>query len=1505
MELPPVPIDVFGQPLNLVFEDGVSLSHISTELCLRLACIHTGRLPAFLFSKALQFRITRYPRKCVVPIVIPYLGSTNLSVTQIPTLSEHIPSEIAILVYPVLPKEEYEKLLRERILVIDEDDCLSYIALSSSWQNDIRQRCQNQHLIAATWRISIMLGVNLPDFYSHPLQANIAANCRETLGTTVLPHVRICELPNWILNETDLSSLLCFARLSFYSLLCGMMPLTVSGCHPSCSFTGFHNLMHKVSQLLESGIKPPPFNRSIFAEPLELLQENQHWEEAAIFCFSAAWPNFNSFSRALVQGILVKWVPISSHKWNWDMRKAMIDESLWDKPLHIRQDWAAPSSAAIASFFININKPVNAAHILEDVLEVEDVRLLNTPLAAELIHCLDYSSKGRAIRFGEKALTRYMDNAGKLACEPLVRIALADVYMGMGNYTRATELLTPVLHNSKASTHLKILVSLRLNKSNRRTKAELDIAIIGAESSLRFVFLHLETATHPLKIVCLSELIATLIELRISGESEPFSWVLPYHAWRIFDEDESIKLDWRYESLQSLLKIPREPTISIIGTPPMGKNSTFHEEFHNWIQHARLSGITYFKAIRRVDFIPESQVIAFFEDAKHFEYLTTLSHFNGTSFSRNFLKITSILLILKRYDLISGLASRLQPEDPQLPYLAKPDWISSDDKELWEKFYQLQWRFCVKPLKLNGDEMIMRPGRMLPVKHTRYLGAGSCAVLDKIVVHKRYVEDGSGAKSNNSTVMTLKAFVSPHARQYYEAELQAFKQLAHGVDRPESIIKFFGGVQIGDTYALLLEYADMGDLDFYMRQVSPPTSKSDMNRLWSQVLQLGNALAYQHSMPYRIKDIKLYRWNQDIKPKNILVTNSPVGIIFKLASIGLSHFETVGSCLGDISDWDSFGTYMYGAPESTTWKTSTKGVNWKTGQIADVWSLGCVYSEVAVWSAFGYPALEKYRYSREQEVNSIPGFTHPGCFHNGHDTLLTVASFHSMILVESKFNEPGKVLPLIRHMLLRKENRITSLLVAEMSRNIFDNDISYKNRFLEMKCRLGISLNEMKDLRHLLNFPELSERVISKTSLEVAQHAGYLSIRDGNYSQEWDKPGDSEALDLAIERARETLVCSSDRAEFQARKLEDLTTLIHRKINILIEKNQPESALDLARTVVNEIPKDFVIRPQLLSILGKQLCGRYEHKHEEVDLIEAVRYYEEAVTAAHRVLNRETYILIAEGLQQALELRYQLHQRSEDLNRMISIIETAIPKYDPKRMAIEKCRLAQYLGHRYSRHEAKLEDLERAIELGMSFNDIPLADYSSRLKGLDNLINILGLRYEYDDQQAMFDEVMRLLQSETMARGESFFYIYQLAMLHMKQYEYSGDIIDLTEAIESYKKAISDSGLKCKGTGLWLSNLGVFLLRRYMRIEEGGILDEAISKRYEAISIKGPRDLGKRFLLWAQMNLAECFAQKYCYTGNQKHLVLAVDLGQKVVAATSPNDSSRHTFLKYIEAWLR
>ena len=69
----------------------------------------------------------------------------------------------------------------------------------------------------------------------------------------------------------------------------------------------------------------------------------------------------------------------------------------------------------------------------------------------------------------------------------------------------------------------------------------------------------------------------------------------------------------------------------------------------------------------------------------------------------------------------------------------------------------------------------------------------------------------------------------------------------------------------------------------------------------------------------------------------------------------------------------------------------------KITQAVDIWSLGCIFSEAAMWIADGYKGVVDYRRQRMAETDEIPNFKGGDCFHDGERVLKAVIDAHKDI----------------------------------------------------------------------------------------------------------------------------------------------------------------------------------------------------------------------------------------------------------------------------------------------------------------------------------------------------------------------------------------------------------------------------------------------------------------------------------------------------------------------------
>ena len=74
-------------------------------------------------------------------------------------------------------------------------------------------------------------------------------------------------------------------------------------------------------------------------------------------------------------------------------------------------------------------------------------------------------------------------------------------------------------------------------------------------------------------------------------------------------------------------------------------------------------------------------------------------------------------------------------------------------------------------------------------------------------------------------------------------------------------------------------------------------------------------------------------------------------------------------------------------------------------QEADIWSMGCVLSEVATWISMGKPKLREYRRRRKQEILEKSKTDGQDCFHYLSEVLETVAQIHIEIMESRRWND--------------------------------------------------------------------------------------------------------------------------------------------------------------------------------------------------------------------------------------------------------------------------------------------------------------------------------------------------------------------------------------------------------------------------------------------------------------------------------------------------------------------
>jgi serine/threonine protein kinase len=174
------------------------------------------------------------------------------------------------------------------------------------------------------------------------------------------------------------------------------------------------------------------------------------------------------------------------------------------------------------------------------------------------------------------------------------------------------------------------------------------------------------------------------------------------------------------------------------------------------------------------------------------------------------------------------------------------------------------------------------------------------------------------------------------------------KLLALGTDH-RHLVELFASYKLDGNYYLLLTCADYDLEDLFDKNSGPPefgtTAEQQSATLYGSLYCLASALDYLHRLPNHHPDLGLSEiiYHHDLKPANILIK----GKKFLVADFGLSGLKHQDDTK---TDWHG-GTYSYSPPE---YLSSFKTTSASGGRQVDIWSLGCIFSEIVTLAIKGW-----------------------------------------------------------------------------------------------------------------------------------------------------------------------------------------------------------------------------------------------------------------------------------------------------------------------------------------------------------------------------------------------------------------------------------------------------------------------------------------------------------------------------------------------------------------------
>lgn len=296
------------------------------------------------------------------------------------------------------------------------------------------------------------------------------------------------------------------------------------------------------------------------------------------------------------------------------------------------------------------------------------------------------------------------------------------------------------------------------------------------------------------------------------------------------------------------------------------------QAFRRWISKTRRRGIGGSNHATQCDFIPFSAVKEYLGASNRVESLLAsicAKHVDAQVVREHYLRPLAILLLIGQGPMIEHFVQYRSLMDHRLPFRTCPeDFPHSADPELFSRFHIQQWQFCVADLEYNMDFHLHKE-EILPIISKEEIGRGGNANVYKIVVEAEYnklVPDrwkvpvmivapskllveltwGQERPSELRNTFVLKTYRGPDAKEQHKTEHDAFINLRHDGKPSPFIIAYYGSFIDDDTYNIILEFADRGNLEHFMRTMPAPSTLEDMLVLWDRLRRITHGLAVIH-----------------------------------------------------------------------------------------------------------------------------------------------------------------------------------------------------------------------------------------------------------------------------------------------------------------------------------------------------------------------------------------------------------------------------------------------------------------------------------------------------------------------------------------------------------------------------------------------------------------------------------------------------------------------------------
>ena len=129
----------------------------------------------------------------------------------------------------------------------------------------------------------------------------------------------------------------------------------------------------------------------------------------------------------------------------------------------------------------------------------------------------------------------------------------------------------------------------------------------------------------------------------------------------------------------------------------------------------------------------------------------------------------------------------------------------------------------------------------------RAITAYRCARVRHLLILQQ-AELRQDRRHQHKNTFVLKTYLPAEAEANYNAESDAFRKLRWSGKPSAHIIAYYGGFIHGNSYNIVLEYADKGTLETFMRITEPPLSVEHTLLFWNRLFDVSHGIMTIHNV---------------------------------------------------------------------------------------------------------------------------------------------------------------------------------------------------------------------------------------------------------------------------------------------------------------------------------------------------------------------------------------------------------------------------------------------------------------------------------------------------------------------------------------------------------------------------------------------------------------------------------------------------------------------------------